>query len=193
MFGKEDINMRENELAEFLEPTDRVGKRVATGITIMLGAVVFFFVTSFFPFGILWLILSIIAFVRGFILIFDWEAEAREVSDHLGELTKKGQLTTVLEEINNGHWVIPGVLCLGETYIFGKEAGRCIKYSDLRTVWEHVHRRGGSINRHELKCTRLLDGECLLCKLPNQDVAEEIQQALDMILSKNPSVQIKKS
>lgn len=79
----------------------------------------------------------------------------------------------------------------GENYIFMKRSGKLLKYSDIKQVYQYIHKTNGAEDARQIKYVDLKGKTHKLCRLELEDKSrEELATMISIIYSKNPNVKI---
>lgn len=109
----------------------------------------------------------------------------------LQELESSGRLEGVLREFAGGKQFFKDKLRLGPTYILGKKSGKILTHSQVRKVYQHVHKTNFVEDRREIR-VETQDGKVIIvCQIPLKGKGDqELVQAISIMKTMNPGLQI---
>ena len=88
---------------------------------------------------------------------------------------------------------VKGKVRLGEYYVYGKNNGNLVKYSDIVQIYQYIHSTNGFEDQRQLKYVAPDGKTRTLCKLRLRGKSDsEVRDILTIILRKNPNVKIGK-
>ena len=119
-----------------------------------------------------------------------WKAFS-DCSKQLSDMEQSGELNRVLREFESGKQFFKGKLRIGPTYILGKRSGRILTHSQVKKIYQHVHRTNFVEDRRELR-VETTDGKTVsVCRLPLRGKGDqELVQAIAIVKTMNPGVYI---
>lgn len=79
----------------------------------------------------------------------------------------------------------------GKNYIFIKHSGKLLKYSDIKQVYQYIHKTNFVENERALKYIDLNGKHRKICNLLLREKSnDELSQMISIIMCKNPNVKI---
>ncbi len=136
-------------------------------------------------------VLSVIVAVIGLFMTISSIKDAKKLNQWLDEMEATGKLPYILQEFSTAPAFFKNALRLGSTYIFSKNRGEILRYENIERVYQHVSKTNGAEDARSL-CMRTKDGKVYtLCYLPIKGKGDqELMLALQVMLMRNPSIQI---
>lgn len=151
--------------------------------------------------GVIVLIFGIVTVIEGWIgllflavgglLVWLGISNIKDFHKILNDLTQSGQIQYVIEDFSGSVSMIKDYIRVGKRYLFGKKSGLIVAYGDIKKIYQHIHKTNGIEDRRELRYVDIHGRTHTLCSLLIRDKSkDELIQLLNIILQKNPNVQI---
>ncbi len=88
----------------------------------------------------------------------------------------------MIHDYENGVKFFKGKLRLGETYIFGKNAGEVYVYGDISHLFQHTQKRNGNEIDRQLRFKHKKGYTRDLCRIPKYGTAEAEVTRVELIV-----------
>lgn len=147
-------------------------------------------------FGILLLVNGIllpalIALPMGGLCIWAGWSLISDCKKQLDSLEASGRLDGVLREFAGGKQFFKNKLRVGPTYILGRKSGQVLTHSEVRKVYQHVHKTNFVEDSREIR-VETADGKTVsVCAIPLKGKGDqELIQVLSIMKTMNPGIHI---
>ena len=102
-----------------------------------------------------------------------------------------GKADSLLQEFSSGEQFFRDNLRAGEHWLFGRKTGTILEYSNIRQVYQYVHKTNFAEDRRELRAKTIDNKTVTLCRLKVKGADDaELRQFLMKVLSYNPTIQL---
>lgn len=126
------------------------------------------------------------------LLVVPYILSVKRLDKQLDDFDQQGMLSSVLNDFARG-WdanLLKGSICMGERWIFGKNSGRIVAYSEIERFYQYVHKTNYIEDSRRIR-VKLTDGKtCDIAKLrvrgKDNDTLNEIAVR---VKAKNPGIQ----
>ena len=172
--------MDKKALEKYLRPSYTV---LVVGIIIDVFCVLFLASGLFLP--------ALITLILGCVCTWAGWSSFSDLKKQLDELEASGRLDSVLREFGSGKQFFKDKLRLGPTYILGKRSGKILTHSQVRKVYQYVHKTNFAEDLREMR-VETDDGKVTdVCKIPLKGKGDqELVQAIAIMKTMNPGIHI---
>ncbi len=170
------------KLRKYLRPS--VGGLVAGGFFLALGIAGLFIAES--PLGMLAL-MALFALICGLSTVLKLARLNRKLND----MEAEGRLEQLIGEFEGAKPFLKDAVRLGQTHIFGKRSGNLVPYTDIRRIYQYIHKTNFAEDSRELRATCADGKDYTLCRLPLRGKqSEEVGKIVTIITAIQPGIHI---
>lgn len=172
--------MNRKGLEKFLYPSSTV---LVVGIVMAVFGILLLVNSIFLP--------ALLALPIGGLCIWTGWSTIADCKKQLDSLEASGQLDGVIREFASGRPFFKNKLRVGPTYILGKKSGRVLTHSEVRKVYQHVHKTNFVEDRREIR-VETADGKIVsVCQIPVKGKGDqELLQVISIMKTMNPGIYI---
>ncbi len=158
--------------------------------TIYIGGVLLLFgIFSSYSLGHPGVLIFMLA-VAVLINIVTWR-DLQKWKESINKIQETGLSQEVVTDFHRARSYFGGELRLGDRYIFGKKSARVLKYSDLRNVYQYIHKTNFVEDSREFRGKTVSDETVEICKMQVRGKSDaELMTVVTEILKKNNRVTV---